>query len=276
MLKNLTLGQFYPGDSIIHRLDPRTKLCGALALMAVLIWVKTLPLFFFMLTMVAVMVRVSNVPPHLLLNNLKAFRLILIITFAAHACFTPGEAVIVAGYTIPGPTWEGMFQGAVFSLRLVVIMLIAALLMLTTAPLDVSDGIERLLKPLERFGLPAHELAMMMVIALRFIPTLVEEADRLQKAQAARGADFTGNPIRRVRKMTALLVPLMLSAFRRAEELAVAMESRCYRGGTGRTQFRVMVLTRSDFVAIAAVATLLVLCAVAASMNSTVNLDNLF
>ena len=276
MLRNLTLGQFYPGDSIIHCLDPRTKLCGALALMAVLIWVKTLPLFFFMLAMVAVLVRISDVPSHLLLNNLKAFRLILIITFAAHACFTPGEAVIVAGYTIPGPTWEGMFQGTVFSLRLVVIMLIAALLMLTTAPLDVSDGIERLLKPLERFGLPAHELAMMMVIALRFIPTLVEEADRLQKAQAARGADFTGNPIRRVRKMTALLVPLMLSAFRRAEELAVAMESRCYRGGTGRTQFRLMALARIDFAAIAAVATLLVLCAAAASMNSTGILDSLF
>lgn len=263
MLQHLTLGQYYPGESPIHRLDPRTKLCGALALMAALIWVKALPLFFFMLAVVAVLVRVSGVPLHLPLNNLKTFRLILIITFAAHACFTPGEAVIIAGYTVPGPTWEGMFQGAVFSLRLVVIMLIAALLMLTTAPLDVSDGIERLLKPLERFGLPAHELAMMMVIALRFIPTLVEEADRLQKAQAARGADFTGNPIRRVRKMTALLVPLMLSAFRRAEELAVAMESRCYRGGAGRTQFRVMALGRNDFVAMAAVTVLLVLGAVA-------------
>ena len=200
MLQHLTLGQYYPGESPIHRLDPRTKLCGALVLMAALIWVKALPLFFFMLAVVAALVRVSGVPLHLPMNNLKAFRLILIITFAAHACFTPGEAVIIAGYTVPGPTWEGMFQGAVFSLRLVVIMLIAALLMLTTAPLDVSDGIERLLKPLERFGLPAHELAMMMVIALRFIPTLVEEADRLQKAQAARGADFTGNPIRRVRE----------------------------------------------------------------------------
>lgn len=267
MLRNLTLGQYYPGESSIHRLDPRTKLCGALALMAALIWVKTLPLFFFMLITVAVLVRISGVPARLLLNNLKAFRLILIITFAAHACFTPGAAVVVAGFTVPGPTWEGMFQGAVFSLRLVVIMLIAALLMLTTAPLDVSDGIERLLKPFERFGLPAHELAMMMVIALRFIPTLVEEADRLQKAQAARGADFTGNPIRRVRKMTALLVPLMLSAFRRAEELAVAMESRCYRGGTGRTRFRVMVLDRNDYAAMVAVAVLLVLCAAAGSLN---------
>ena len=267
MLQNLTLGQYYPGESSIHRLDPRTKLCVALALMAVLIWVKTLPLFFFMLAAIAVLVRISSVPLRLPLNNLKAFRLILIITFAAHACFTPGEAVIIAGYTVPGLSWEGMFQGVVFALRLMVIMLIAALLMLTTAPLDISDGIERLLKPLERFGLPAHELAMMMVIALRFIPTLVEEADRLQKAQAARGADFTGNPIRRVRKMSALLVPLMLSAFRRAEDLAVAMESRCYRGGTGRTQFRVMALARNDYVAIAAVTILLVLSAAANSLE---------
>ena len=276
MLQNLTLGQFYPGESPIHRLDPRTKLCGALVLMAAMIWVKALPLFFFMLAVVAVLVRISGVPLHLPMNNLKAFRLILIITFAAHACFTPGEAVIIAGYTVPGPTWEGMFQGSVFTLRLVVIMLIAALLMLTTVPLDVSDGIERLLKPLERFGLPAHELAMMMVIALRFIPTLVEEADRLQKAQAARGADFTGNPIRRVLKMTSLLVPLMLSAFRRAEELAVAMESRCYRGGTGRTQFRVMALARNDYVAIAAVTTLLALCAAANTMIGPGSLNSLF
>ncbi len=268
MLQNLTLGQFYPGESSVHRLDPRTKLCGALALMAVLIWAKSLPLFFFMLTLVAVLVRVSDIPPHLLLNNLKAFRLLLIITFTAHACFTPGEVVIIAGYTIPGPTWEGLFQGTIFSMRLVVIMLIAALLMLTTAPLDVSDGIERLLKPFERFGLPAHELAMMMVIALRFIPTLVEESDRLQKAQMSRGADFTGNPIRRVRKMISLLVPLMLSAFRRAEELAVAMESRCYRGGAGRTQYRIMALAHNDYVAIVAVVTLLVLCGIASGLNS--------
>ena len=268
MLQNLTLGQFYPGESSVHRLDPRTKLCGALALMAVLIWAKSLPLFFFMLTLVAVLVRVSDIPPHLLLNNLKAFRLLLIITFTAHACFTPGEVVIIAGYTIPGPTWEGLFQGTIFSMRLVVIMLIAALLMLTTAPLDVSDGIERLLKPFERFGLPAHELAMMMVIALRFIPTLVEESDRLQKAQMSRGADFTGNPIRRVRKMISLLVPLMLSAFRRAEELAVAMESRCYRGGAGRTQYRIMALARNDYVAIVAVVILLVLCGIASGLNN--------
>ena len=132
--------------------------------------------------------------------------------------------------------------------------------MLTTAPLDVSDGLESLLKPLQRFGLPAHELAMMMVIALRFIPTLVEEAERLQKAQMARGADFTGKPIRRARRMTSLLIPLMLSAFRRAEDLAVAMEARCYRGGLGRTHYRNMAMTRNDYLAMSSVIGLLICC----------------
>jgi len=265
MLQNLTLGQFYPGESFIHRLDPRTKMCGALCVMVMLIWAKSIPPFFLILAMTLALIRISNVPTHLLLANLKAFRLLLIITYTAHACFTPGETVIISGLYIPWLTWEGLFQGTLFCIRLVVIMLIAALLMLTTAPLDVSDGIERLLKPLERFGLPAHELAMMMVIALRFIPTLVEESNRLQKAQMSRGGDFTGNFIRRVRKMIPLLVPLMLSAFRRAEELAVAMESRCYRGGTGRTQYRIMALKRNDYIAIVIIAVLLVLCVAAAS-----------
>ena len=196
----------------------------------------------------------------MILNNLRAFRWLLLITFIAHACFTPGSSVAIAGYTLPGLTQEGLVQGMIFTLRLITIMTIAAILMLTTAPLDVSDGLESLLKPLQRFGLPAHELAMMMVIALRFIPTLVEEAERLQKAQMARGADFTGKPIRRARRMTSLLIPLMLSAFRRAEDLAVAMEARCYRGGLGRTHYRNMAMTRNDYLAISSVIGLLICC----------------
>ncbi len=196
----------------------------------------------------------------MILNNLRAFRWLLLITFIAHACFTPGSSVAIAGYTLPGLTQEGLVQGMIFTLRLITIMTIAAILMLTTAPLDVSDGLESLLKPLQRFGLPAHELAMMMVIALRFIPTLVEEAERLQKAQMARGADFTGKPIRRARRMTSLLIPLMLSAFRRAEDLAVAMEARCYRGGLGRTHYRNMAMTRNDYLAMSSVIGLLICC----------------
>ena len=260
IVQDLTLGQFIPADSPIHQLDPRTKLCSALILMIGLMWVKDLSVFPLILISLSGIIRLSCLPPHMILNNLRAFLWLLLITFIAHACFTPGQSLAIAGYTLPGLTQEGLVQGMIFTLRLITIMTIAAILMLTTAPLDVSDGLESLLKPLQRFGLPAHELAMMMVIALRFIPTLVEEAERLQKAQMARGADFTGNPIRRARRMTSLLIPLMLSAFKRAEDLAVAMEARCYRGGLGRTHYRNMAMTRNDYIAMSSVIGLLICC----------------
>jgi energy-coupling factor transport system permease protein len=225
-----------------------------------LMWVKDLSVFPLILISLLGINRLSCLPPHMIFNNLRAFRWLLLITFIAHACFTPGQSLAIAGYTLPGLTQEGLVQGMIFTLRLITIMTIAAILMLTTAPLDVSDGLESLLKPLQRFGLPAHELAMMMVIALRFIPTLVEEAERLQKAQMARGADFTGNPIRRARRMTSVLIPLMLSAFKRAEDLAVAMEARCYRGGLGRTHYRNMAMTRNDYIAMSSVIGLLICC----------------
>jgi energy-coupling factor transport system permease protein len=225
-----------------------------------LMWVKDLSVFPLILISLLGINRLSCLPPHMIFNNLRAFRWLLLITFIAHACFTPGQSLVIAGYTLPGLTQEGLVQGMIFTLRLITIMTIAAILMLTTAPLDVSDGLESLLKPLQRFGLPAHELAMMMVIALRFIPTLVEEAERLQKAQMARGADFTGNPIRRARRMTSVLIPLMLSAFKRAEDLAVAMEARCYRGGLGRTHYRNMAMTRNDYIAMSSVIGLLICC----------------
>lgn len=260
ILQDLTLGQFIPAESPIHQLDPRTKLCSALILMIGLMWVKDLSVFPLILISLLGINRLSCLPPHMIFNNLRAFRWLLLITFIAHACFTPGQSLAIAGYTLPGLTQEGLVQGMIFTLRLITIMTIAAILMLTTAPLDVSDGLESLLKPLQRFGLPAHELAMMMVIALRFIPTLVEEAERLQKAQMARGADFTGNPIRRARRMTSVLIPLMLSAFKRAEDLAVAMEARCYRGGLGRTHYRNMAMTRNDYIAMSSVIGLLICC----------------
>lgn len=260
ILQDLTLGQYLPAESPIHQLDPRTKLCSAIILMISLMWVKNLSVFPLILISLLGIIRLSYLPSHMILNNLRAFRWLLLITFIAHACFTPGQSLAIVGYTLPGLTQEGLVQGLIFTLRLMTIMLIAAILMLTTAPLDISDGLESLLKPFQRFGLPAHELAMMMVIALRFIPTLIEEADRLQKAQMARGADFTGNPIRRAHRMTSLLIPLMLSAFRRADDLAVAMEARCYRGGIGRTHYRNMTLTRNDYIAIIGVLGLTICC----------------
>ena len=251
LLNDLTLGQYLPIDSPVHRLDPRTKLCGTLVIMAALMLVNNLWVYVPICIWMGIIVHLSLLPFATVLKNIRAFRWLLMITFFAHALFTPGMTLEIAGYQNPWITQEGIEQGALFTARLTAIMVTAAILTLTTAPIEVADGLESLLKPFKRIGVPAHELAMMMVIALRFIPTLVEEADRLQKAQIARGADFSGNPIRRARKMMALLIPLMISAFRRADELAVAMEARCYRGGTGRTQFRELFLTYRDYLAMA-------------------------
>ena len=249
MLNDLTLGQYLPTDSPVHRLDPRTKLCGTLFVMIVLMLINNLLIYPLVFLWLFGVMRMALLPFTTVMRNIRAFRWLLAITFVAHACFTPGHPLEMAGTTVPGITIEGLVQGTLFTSRLIAVMLAAAVLMLTTAPIEVADGLESLLNPFKRIGVPAHELAMMMVIALRFIPTLVEEAERLQKAQTARGADFTGNPFRRAHKLMSLLVPLMLSAFRRADELAVAMESRCYRGGAGRTQFRELCLTRSDYLA---------------------------
>lgn len=247
LLHDITLGQYFPIHSPVHRLDPRTKLCGTILFMIVLMFIQDLRFYSLVFVWLLVVIRMAALPLMIALKNLRAFVWLLAMTFVAHAIFTPGRSV--------GPAWlgltaEGLMQGTVFTVRLIALMLAAAVLTLTTEPIEVADGLEALLRPFKRIGLPVHELAMMTVIALRFIPTLVEEADRLQKAQMARGADFTGNPIRRARKLMALLIPLMLSAFRRADELAVAMEARCYRGGIGRTQFRPLRLVRHDYLAI--------------------------
>jgi len=249
IFSDLTLGQFLPVDSVVHRLDPRTKLCGALLVMAGLMFITDARAFLPIVISLTVIIPFASLPYHVVLKNIRAFRWLLIITFSAHALFTPGHDIQLAGLSTEWITYEGVEQGVLFTGRLVIIMTVATMLTLTTAPIDVADGLESLLNPFRRIGVPAHELSMMMVIALRFIPTLVEEAERIHKAQLARGADFSGNPIRRARKLTALLIPLMLSAFRRADELATAMDARCYRGGTGRTRFRELAFSGRDALA---------------------------
>jgi energy-coupling factor transport system permease protein len=176
-----------------------------------------------------------------------------------HGLMSPGAVILRLPLTDLGFSYEGLHFGAFFSLRLAVVVSLASLLTLTTSPIEITDGLERLLGPLRRFGFPAHELAMMVTIALRFIPVLIEEAERLHKAQLARGADFSGGPIRRVRQLLPLLVPLFLAAFARADRLAIAMESRCYRGGKGRTSYRVLELDRRDFRAAITVAVIIAL-----------------
>ena len=259
MLNNITMGQYYPVDSRVHRLDPRVKLVLAVVFIVVVFLAKTFLGYALILGFVYLASRLANVPFRMLLRGLKPLRVIIILTFLLNLFFTPGETVWVQFWIIRVAK-EGFLQAAFYSLRLVFLVIGTSLLTLTTSPVSLSDGIELLLSPLKKIRFPAHELAMMMTIALRFIPTLLEETDKIMKAQMARGADFeSGNIIARAKAMVPLLVPLFVSAFRRAGDLAMAMESRCYHGGGGRTRLRVLKVTKSDWAACGAIAVLLTL-----------------
>ena len=259
MLNNITMGQYYPVDSPVHRLDPRVKLLLTIVYIVIVFLAKTLVGYALMLGFVWFVARTATVPFRMLLRGLKPLRIIVVLTFLLNLFFTGGDTLLLSFWIIR-ITREGLSQAVFYSLRLVFLVMGTSLLTLTTSPVALSDAIEILLGPLKRIHFPAHELAMMMTIALRFIPTLLEETDKIKKAQMARGADFeSGNLIARAKAMVPLLVPLFVSAFRRAGDLAMAMESRCYHGGEGRTRLRVLKLTRSDAVACAAVAGLLVL-----------------
>ena len=257
MLSNITMGQYYPVDSKVHRLDPRVKLILTIVFIVAVFMAKTFAGYAILLLFVYGVARLANVPFKMLLRGLKPLRLILILTFLLNLFFTSGETVWVEFWIIR-ITKEGFLQAFFYALRLAFLVVGTSLLTLTTSPVALSDAIEILLSPLKKIHFPAHELAMMMTIALRFIPTLLEETDKIMKAQIARGADFeSGNLIKRAKAMVPLLVPLFVSAFRRAGELAMAMESRCYHGGEGRTRLRVLRLTRNDGIACLVMAVLL-------------------
>ena len=257
MLSNITMGQYYPVDSKVHRLDPRVKLILTIMFIVAVFMAKTFAGYAILLLFVYGVARLANVPFKMLLRGLKPLRLILILTFLLNLFFTSGETVWVEFWIIR-ITKEGFLQAFFYALRLAFLVVGTSLLTLTTSPVALSDAIEILLSPLKKIHFPAHELAMMMTIALRFIPTLLEETDKIMKAQMARGADFeSGNLIKRAKAMVPLLVPLFVSAFRRAGELAMAMESRCYHGGEGRTRLRVLRLTRNDGIACLVMAVLL-------------------
>ncbi|MBR3334799.1 MAG: energy-coupling factor transporter transmembrane protein EcfT [Clostridia bacterium] len=259
MLSNITMGQYYPVDSRVHRLDPRIKLILTIVFIVVVFIAKTFIGYAVILTFVYLTSRLANVPFRMLLRGLKPLRLIIILTFLLNLFFTTGETLWVEFWIIR-ITKEGFMQAAFYSLRLVFLVIGTSLLTLTTSPVSLSDAIELLLTPLKKIHFPAHELAMMMTIALRFIPTLLEETDKIMKAQMARGADFeSGNLISRAKAMVPLLVPLFVSAFRRAGDLAMAMESRCYHGGEGRTRLRVLKITKNDWIACGAMGVLLTL-----------------
>ncbi|HOA55348.1 MAG TPA: energy-coupling factor transporter transmembrane component T [Clostridiales bacterium] len=243
---SITIGQYIPGDSIIHRADPRTKILLSIAFMVVIFLVNSFWTFTAMALFVLLTVIISGVPVKYTLRGLKPIMFIIIFT-AAINIFTTGGTPISQTVPFKYITWEGIILALRLAIRLALIIISGSLLTFTTTPILLTDGIEKLLSPFRKIGLPAHELAMMMSIALRFIPTLLEETDKIMKAQAARGADFdTGNLIQRAKSFVPVLVPLFVSAFRRADELATAMEARCYRGGTGRTRLRSLEFTDAD------------------------------
>lgn len=251
-LKEITLGQYVDTRSVIHQLDPRTKFTVVVLLMVAVFATKSLYFFVVVTAGCLVVIHLARLPSGMVMRNLRPFLWFFGITFFIHLFFTAGTSIPpfpVKGFNI---TYEGLGRGIFFSYRLAILIVAAALFTLTTSPTELTDGVERMLKPLRRFRLPAHELAMIMTIALRFIPTLVEEADRLRKAQLARGAHGCGGPVRRARALIPLMVPLFLSAFRRADELAAAMDARCYRGGVGRTQFHELKFGGRDYVALTA------------------------
>ena len=259
MMKNITMGQYYPVDSWVHRLDPRTKILLTVAMIVAVFLVKSMVGYGLILCFMYLVSKLSNIPFKMLVKGVKPLRFILILTFLLNLFFNNGTTMLI-NWGFLKISYEGVSQAVHYSLRLVFLVLGTSLMTLTTSPIALSDGIEMLLSPLKKIHFPAHELAMMMSIALRFIPTLMEEADKIMKAQMARGADFeSGNLLARAKAMVPLLVPLFVSAFRRAGDLAMAMESRCYHGGENRTRLRVLKITKNDFLAGAAVCGLIAL-----------------
>lgn len=249
MIKDITIGQYIPGDTPIHNLDPRIKIIITFVFITLLFLVGNYFSYLYILAFMGMVLILSRISPKFIIKGLKPLIIIIALTVVLNVFMTQGEVLYkIWGLTI---TREGLYQAGFMGLRLIFLITGASFLTLTTSPIALTDGIEKLLNPLKKVGVPAHELAMMMTIALRFIPTLLEETDKIMKAQMARGADFeTGNIINRAKAMVPLLVPLFISAFRRADELALAMEARCYRGGEHRTRMKILKLEFRDYSAL--------------------------
>lgn len=237
MIRDITIGQYYPAKSVLHRLDPRTKFLGTLGFLISVFLFHTFLGYAVATAFLVAMIAISKVPVKFMFKGLKAIVMILLITVAFNIILTPGE--VLWRFGIIKVTREGLVLAGRMAIRLVYLVIGSSIMTLTTTPNQLTDGLERLLRPLNKIRVPVHEIAMMMSIALRFIPILLEETDKIMKAQMARGADFeSGNLVQRAKSMIPILVPLFVSAFRRATDLAMAMEARCYRGGSGRTKMK--------------------------------------
>ncbi len=245
MLRDITLGQYYQTESVIHKLDPRVKLGGTLLYIISLFVFNHFLGYIVAAVFLAIVIRLSHVPFKFMVKGMKAILFLMLITVGFNLFLTPGEAMVTLWkLTI---TKEGIRLAVNMAVRLVMLVIGSSVMTLTTTPNNLTDGMERMLRPLRLFRVPVHEVAMMMSIALRFIPLLMEETDKIMKAQIARGADFeSGNIVRRAKALVPLLVPLFISAFRRANDLAMAMEARCYRGGEGRTKMKPLMYQRRD------------------------------
>ena len=251
MLKDITLGQFFPGTSPIHRLDPRTKLIMLVVYIVSLFMAKSWISYSICFVFLAACIAISAIPLKSILRSMKPLVFILVFTGILNIFFTGGETVLVSW----GPvtiTMEGLVRAFFMVIRILLLITCTFLLTYTTSPISLTDGLESLMNPLKKIHVPVHELAMMMSIALRFIPTLIEETDKIMSAQKARGANFeTGSIFARAKALLPVMIPLFISAFRRANELAIAMESRCYHGGEGRTRMNVLVMRPADWVSVA-------------------------
>ncbi|MBQ4110464.1 MAG: energy-coupling factor transporter transmembrane protein EcfT [Clostridia bacterium] len=249
MLKDITLGQYYPSESIIHKLDSRIKIIITLLYMVLVFLIKGFVGFALLGIFIVVLLKLSKIPAKFLLKGLKPLLFFIIFTVIINMFLTGGTRAFT--FIIWDVTYEGIFTAIFMALRLIFLVAGSSFLTYTTSPIMLTDGMESLLKPFGKIGLPYHELSMMMSIALRFIPTLIEETDKIMMAQKARGADFEdGNIIQKGKALIPILVPLFISAFRRADDLATAMEARCYSGGSNRTKLKELHLGKKDFIAL--------------------------
>ena len=260
-LNDLTLGRYYQTGSSVHGLDPRVKMLGAMALLVTVLVTQSPYAYAFLTLALLLLVSASKLSLGFLWRNLASLKWLLIVVFVMHGLLTRGTPIVSF---LPWLSREGILVGAIFAWRVGLMVSVATVLTATTSPVDLGDGIERLLRPFERLGLPVHELAMVSVIALRFVPTLLDEAGRIIKAQMGRGVSFEGGLVARARSAVPILVPLFASAFRRADDLALAMDARCYRGAAGRTKYIELTLDGGDAVGFIIVG-LLVACTIAIS-----------
>lgn len=253
MIRDITIGQYVPGDSLLHKSDPRTKIILTFIMMIFIFMINTYWGYLLLTIFTAITIVTSNIPIKFVLKGLKPILFIVVFAGLINIFTIRGTPIFEYGFL--KPTYEGVDVAIKMAIRLFLLIILASLLTYTTTPISLTDGIEKLLGPLKRIKVPVHEISMMMTIALRFIPTLLEETDKIIKAQSSRGADFdNGNLVARAKSFIPVLIPLFISAFRRADELATAMEARCYRGGEGRTRMKQLSFTKNDVIVVTIIA----------------------